>query len=273
MGIPLEAGWTPPVTLDPTTQTSGSPPFVAANAAGNGVAVWTESNNTTSLTLASMIAYQESWSDPVVLNPLSQFSTSPPIVTMFPSGNAIACWQETFDQAVTFVTQVSTFSGGVWSPALSLDSDTNTQFNPYVACSAAGNAVAVWVETTTSGGDNAVQASVYSGGTWSSGTTLNSATQNAASAPYVAMDSSGNATVVWLENLSGVITLQSASLIGGSWSGSPLTVQTNISSFPFVAMSPSTSTAVAVWVMTSGGNNDMQAATLPLMAPGARRSH
>lgn len=65
---------------------------------------------------------------------------------------------------------------------------------PQVAMDSAGNAIAVWYQRT--GTNTIIQASRFSGSSWSAVTDLSAPGQDALD-PQVAMDSDGNAIAVW----------------------------------------------------------------------------
>ncbi len=100
--------------------------------------------------------------------------------------------------------------------------DIGDASEPQVAAWGTRNAVAVWTQNNTTGiVGNEIWAQIATNGDWGALTTavrVNTGSANAAAAPMVAVDSSGNAVAVWMEWAPGRKTLYANRYSGGSWS-------------------------------------------------------
>jgi hypothetical protein len=90
----------------------------------------------------------------------------------------------------------------VWgTPTIILDTTAGSGLEPQVAVDASGNVTAVWVQTSNFQffdiWSNTFTAST---GKWGTATLLEADNTSSANKPQIAMDSSGNATVVWSQS-------------------------------------------------------------------------
>nr|MBA2539286.1 Ig-like domain-containing protein [Deltaproteobacteria bacterium] len=164
------------------------------------------------------------------------------------AGNALAN-----NHTWTFTTRA-----GGWTPPTTIESDTTKGAGELAAgANTAGDAVAAWVmrdcSGTTCNGQPDIWVSVYNG-TWSAPTVLVTA-DIAVSGLDVAVDGSGNAFLVWNENIGSVGSVRwSRYTAGGTWTAPALleSDDTGNTSRPRVTVDPA-GNAMAVWEQKFGG--------------------
>jgi len=260
----LQASWSPPDDLSQTGQ-SAQNAQIAVDSAGNATAVWQSSDGTNVIIQASTKPFGGSWqaiSDDLTLP--GQYALNPQIAVDF-AGNATAVWRRS--NGSKYIIQASTKPfGGSWqisSDDLSLPGQD--AFSPQIAVDPTGNATAVWYRSN--GSHTIIQASTKPfGGSWQvSSDDLSLPGQNA-SAPQIAVDSSGNVMAVWSRsNGTNIIIQASTKPFGSSWQTVPDDLSLpGLSAFsPQIAVTPE-GNAMAVWGRGSSGNVIIQASTKPL---------
>lgn len=166
---------------------------------------------------------------------------------------------------------------GTWSPpetppqsplvTLYTGPGFSTYYDGRVALDPSGNATAVWLTFDSS--DNLYRVFASSkplGGNWqASPDILYESTAVVPLAPSIAVDSNGNATVVWVGYDGSNNVIQSSSkAFGGSW-GSPATLSNSgmESLYPTIGVDAN-GNATAAWLSLIGGVNFIQTATKPL---------
>lgn len=258
------ASWTAPVPIS-------VPPFqaenaqLAMNAAGNAVAVWSYYDGSAFRAQASTLnlggSWGGSWTAPVYVSMGGQ-SVAIPRVAIDSSGNAAMVWVR-FDVSNAIV-QASTLPfGGSWTAPINLSEAGQNANNPHITVSSSGNVIAVWQRSD--GINQIIQSrSLPFGGAWSAVSDLSTAGQDSTK-PQVAMDSAGNAVVVWIKPYNGISVVQSSTLSVGATSWSPfinLSVEGQNADTPHVAMDNSGTVAV-IWKSTGRSSSSIVVSTLP----------
>jgi hypothetical protein len=112
-------------------------------------------------------------------------------------GNGVAAWSE-FTAAGSVVEAVTWTASGAFSSVVQLSGLGQSEFLPDLAVNETGTAVVVWPQATTFGGSSyqVESATRPAGGNWSAATAVSPVIPQAYS-PRVALDGSGDATVVW----------------------------------------------------------------------------
>ncbi len=176
------------------------------------------------------------WSSPPV-----QLSTSgtasEPQISASGANNAVAVWID------NNVINASVFSNGAWQPAQTISSSPgDTLTSPLVAMYVLGNAVSVWLNTTT----HVIESAVYNGSIWSPVAT---AFTNASSVPALAMNNVGQAILGY----SNSTQFANVAFFNGKtgW-GAPQEISSNnVNGKVVVAINPF-GMADAMWTTTSG---------------------
>ncbi len=209
-----QQGWdATPWSLSTPNSTGGSifAPKVGVDAAGNGVALWSEPGPTPfgispTVRTARYSAATRQWSSPQTLS-ATRNATAIDIV-VDGAGNALALWRSNaISVAINLYAARYDVINGQWTD-VELTS-TFTLLGAAVAMNAAGDAVACWTDSTS------LRCRRYgaSSASWSAEETLAAS----ATLPDVAIDAARNAVAVWSV---GTTTVQSARFdaVAGTWS-------------------------------------------------------
>lgn len=237
------ATWSTPALLNTngTTDVGGDwRPQVAADGAGNWVAVWrsdedlggTAGGFDADIFVSRSTDIGATWSAPALLNTSATTDGFSPDqqaqVVTDGAGTWFAVWQSHFNFGGTVGTDEdifiarSTDAGVTWSAPVLVNTSGTTDLisdsdrNPHIAIDGAGNCVAVWHSRHDLGGtagideDIFVSSSADNGVTWSAPTLLNSygtVDMDLDFSPKIATDKMGNWVAVWLSdhNLGGTV--------------------------------------------------------------------
>lgn len=255
--LPFGGSWTAPVSLSAAQPLSDPLPQVAVDPAGDAVAVWVFASGANNFIQAAKLPFGGSWTAAVNLSVVSTLVNHPQ-VAIDPSGNAVAVW-ERFNGS-NFIIQAATlipFSNG-WSAPFDLSALGQNSFEAQVSLDAAGNAVIIWINSTT----NTIQASTlpFNTGTPTSPVDIAPGLDS----PQVAVDPAGNAVAVWFGAEGGNSVIFSSTLpFGGSWT-TPVRISAlgEDATSPQVVVDPA-GDAVAVWSRFNGTHFVIQLAVLP----------
>ncbi len=177
-------------------------------------------------------------------------------------GNGVAAWSE-FTAAGSIVEAVTWTASGAFSSVVQLSGLGQSEFLPDLAVNETGTAVVVWPQATTFGGSSyqILSATRPAGGSWSAATAVSPVIPQGNS-PRVALDGSGNATVVWEQNATVNAATRPA---GGAW-GSPTTIESASLVGPDSAVSDATGNVTAAWAVSdpTNGSVSVHAATRPV---------
>jgi hypothetical protein len=241
-------------------------PEVAVDAAGDATAVWTRNNGSNDVVQTAIKPAGGSWGSPATLSEAGQ-EASEPQIAVAPSGGAIAVWAR-YDGSDDVVQAVVKPAGGSWGSPTTLSEAGENATEPQIAVDGAGDATVVW--RRYDGSDDVVQAVVRpAGGSWGSSATLSEAGENATE-PHVAVDGTGDATVVWRRFDGSNYVVQAAVKPAGETWGATSTVSEvgREASQPQVAVDAAGG-ATVVWTRYDGlsyggySNYDVQAAVKP----------
>ncbi len=176
------------------------------------------------------------WSSPPVQLSTS-WTASEPQISASGANNAVAVWID------NNVINASVFSNGSWQPVQIIsNSPRDTLTSPLVAMCVAGNAVSVWLNTST----NEIKSAVYNGSVWSPVVT---AFTNVSSAPTLAMNNVGLAILGYSDSTQ---IANVALFNGNSYWGAPQEISSNNVNGKVVAAINSAGLADAMWTTTSG---------------------
>ncbi|MGZ6273164.1 MAG: hypothetical protein ACXWM8_02570 [Candidatus Limnocylindrales bacterium] len=247
--------WSPQTTIFSSTNR-----FVATV---NKIYVSIGANNTASVAwqvgFAVLVALRSPsgiWQAPVTISPGSGTANSL-VAKADAQGNGVAVWSQMTNLA-SAVDAVTWTASGVFSNVTQLSGFAPSELMPYLAVNEAGTAIATFAQATTPGGSTyqTYSATRPAGGNWSAATPV---TPNAAgSITGVALDSSGDATVLLQQ---GTSIASSTRPNGGSWS-SPTILETATIVVPASVVSDAAGNLTAVWAVNSGnGVTSVHAAT------------
>ena len=139
-----EEGWTVPEKVDHAND--GYPLFskIAADASGNAIAVWRQSNPNQFDTIWSNSYTSEGWADAQMIDFGSGGGVSEPQIVMDDSGNAIAIWNQKLEPFGNVENiWVNHFDSSGWDEPQIIGTESFSR-SPNIAMNSSGNAVAVW---------------------------------------------------------------------------------------------------------------------------------
>ncbi len=211
--------WSAPAQLSSLASNALEPRIALGNDAAGAMAVWRQNNGSETNLFASRWN-GSSWSAAVVVDNLTG-NTNAPNVAVDNVGNAVALWEQ-FDGSADTVF-ASVWNGTNWSVPQQLDGLTGFIDTPHLAMTGTGQAIAVW--QGFGGGEFNIYASRLPSllGAWSAPVLLDTLVGSAYD-PRIAVNSSGNAVVVWEQTNGGVQDLYAARWNGSAWSA-PAAVQ------------------------------------------------
>jgi hypothetical protein len=190
------SGWTTPVALSTPIPPAFyvTSPVVAINSSGAQAAAWVNEDNYLLLQVAAQDA-GGSWTAAQTLTSASGVNASTPSVAISPVGNAIAVWEVYIISSQAYKIQSSTRSAhGSWTAATSVTPPGDSTL-PKVAMDGNGNAVAVWVQTTSNVG--AIEtANLPASGAWTAPVALSTPGVSSTN-PTLAVNALGDAIVGW----------------------------------------------------------------------------
>ena len=261
------SGWGTPAAVYSNPAVYAWKPEVAVASNGDAIAVWQqgEPNNIGTYHYHVLASYYTaataSWGAPQYLGDTPVLDAVEdayePDVAMDSTGNALVVWTQTDNTHGDLDVWANRFQadGGGWQGAGLVDGDTATVGELKVAFDAGGNALVVWSDSTFPTVPwSAVWAKRYepAGTGWQATVSLGSSTDEALSAPQLAIDASGNAIVVWQQfnSTPWLFSVWANRYQAGTsaWSGAQLLEHDDVGdhSDPAIAMDPD-GNAMAVW--------------------------
>ncbi|EKF74742.1 hypothetical protein A11A3_06958 [Alcanivorax hongdengensis A-11-3] len=179
-------------------------PQIAADGAGNVIAIWRQYDGTRWNIHARTSTFSSGWSTPATLIEHGDDGDAlAPQIAFDGDGNAIAVWAQ--DNAsgtdVRYDIQANTYTpDGGWGTATRIehDNDGNAGF-PQIALDHAGHAIAVWVQNE--GIHYNIRANTYTQENgWDTATLIEQDDDGDARRPRIAVDGDGHAIAVWHQN-------------------------------------------------------------------------
>jgi hypothetical protein len=166
---------------------------VAMDNSGNAIAVW-KLYNGVNIKIQSSVwdSLTSTWTPTPDLSAPGQ-NVSDPQIAMDNSGNAISVW--TNNTINTIQSSVWDSSTSTWTPTPDLSTPGQNANTSQIAMDASGNAISVWMGSD--GTNNLIQSSRWNGSSWSTPADNLLTTEQYASSPQIAMNTSGDAFAVW----------------------------------------------------------------------------
>jgi len=205
------AAWSGPVNLAPGVL-SADDARVAMDASGNALVVWVEGGGVGNIRASRYLIATGVWTPPVTISDpaMGYVYDATPHLAADPAGNALVVWRLTIPRSgfSEYVVQGVRFTAAsaTWSSPVALGAitrfDTVRADDLAVAADRFGNGVAVWKQVT------GLQAARYLAGSgWGPEVDLTAPGQSGFR-PRVGVDQSGNATVIWADQLGSVRTVR-----------------------------------------------------------------
>lgn len=245
-------GWSGAVLLEAIGETAGEPQ-IAIDSAGNALAIWSQFNTGTSLIFSRRYA-SGSWEAIEIVGNGSGNAFAPQIA-FDDAGNAIAVWHQA--NGLRYDIWSNRYVAGVgWDTEILIEfNDAGSAWSPQIAIHG-GNATVVWHQTNGSQFDIWSTHYFLASG-WNS-TPLKIETDDTGDAylPQVAMDSAGNALVVWYQRIGLAVDARSNYYIAGTGWESATVIEDSVNAaiIPQIAID-SNGNGMAVWVQEDGVDN------------------
>jgi len=220
----------------------------------SGACKKSSSNNSSAGSSAPAPTQSASWGTPALLETDNIGDiVGAPQIAMDGSGNAIAIWAQ--DDVVTcshiYVNRYTIGSG--WSGRSLIESEnTFSSTNVSLAMNNSGCAFAVWLQTDGSKWNVWANRSV-TGTNWGTAESIENSTELIYTAPRIAINNSGDAIAIWVQNNGTTDSIWANIYISGTGWGTAGLVENDPqnASFPQVVMDNS-SNATAVWIQNDG---------------------
>jgi dipeptidyl aminopeptidase/acylaminoacyl peptidase len=173
-----------------------------------------------------------------------------PQVAFDSDGNAMAVWKQNDGSADSIYANRYT-PGGNWGTATLIETGTGNAYKPQIAIDPDGNAIAVWIQND--GSHNSIYANRYiPGGNWGTETQIETGTGTAHD-PQIAIDTDGNAMVVWYQYDGSYQSIYANRYTPAANWGTATLIETGTRDayVPQIAIDPN-GNAMAVWVQNDG---------------------
>ena len=252
------ASWSEPVDLSAKGE-NAKEPQLAADGAGNVVAVWTRLEGTDTIAQAAFRSSGGVWTAPDELSEAGGDAKEPQIA-VDPGGGAVAVWSRTVGSVAT-VQAAEMAPGGNWLEALDLSGAGEDATEPDVAL-AGGRAIAVWSLGSAGPYTSIESRERPNGGGWQPPQDLTQPglTQTVVT-PHVVIDPHGNAEAAWARSSASPTVIDGRTKpAGGAWTGIDELSELGFSSLePQIAVG-ATGDGAAIWSRENGANMIVQAA-------------
>ena len=254
-------GWGTAQLIETDNADDAEEPKVAIDADGNAIVVWAQSDGTRANIWTNRYTADVGWGRAQLIESNDSGDAARPQIAIDADGAAIAVWEQYSGAHKNIWANRYTAAAGWGTAQLIETNNAGDARYPQVGMDAGGNAIVVWQQDD--GTHFNIWANRYSAAVgWS--TALLIETNSAGDAfgpPQVAIDVSGNATVVWYQSDGTRYNIWANRFAAGSgWAGARL-IETNYgekASRPQIAMD-AVGNAMAVWIQYDGTRDNIWA--------------
>jgi len=250
-------GWGIAETIEMDDTAGAYTPSVAVDSGGNATAVWVHDDGTRYNIYSNRYLVGTGWGTAELIE-ADTGNAATPEVAVDSSGNAIAVWGQLAGTPYNIYANRYVVGTG-WETAELIETDTGNAEYPQVAVDLSGNAVAVWWQSD--GTRDNIWANRYVVGTgWGTAELIETDDTGPAREPQVAVDPSGNAVTVWMQDDGTFFNIYANRfVVGTGWGAAELVeAETGYAAYPQLAVDPS-GNAVAVWYQDEGTRNNIWA--------------
>ncbi len=196
-----DGAWQNLEQIDDKSLMSSLGPQIAMDTAGNAVVTWIESTATASHIWANRYTPGTGWDTAQQIESQSPKYRDVPHVALDQTGHAIVVWGQSEGGSARndiFASRYTPSSG--WSQAEAVENEpVRTAVNPVIAMSPNGNAIVAWAQNDGTRAN--IWANSYTPSTgWATPELIETNNKGTANNPKIAMDSQGNAHVVWIQS-------------------------------------------------------------------------
>jgi hypothetical protein len=252
------SGWQSAQLIETGDAGSAFDPQIAMDGAGNALAVWRQSDGMHYNIWSDRYVAGSGWQSAQLIEIDDASDAYDPQIAMDGAGNALAVWHQS-DNTHSSIWFNRYVAGSGWQSAqpIATDSAEDAVF-PQIAIDGAGNALAVWRQTTDSWRENIWSSRYVSGSGWQSAQLIETDNAGDAFHPRIVMDRAGNALAVWQQSDGTRYNIWSnrylaVGLEGPHWQTAQL-IETNDAGradYPEIAMDDA-GNALAVWQQSDG---------------------
>ena len=246
-------GWGAAVSIENNDGNAGCPQ-VAVDPDGNAIAAWQQYDGTHSHYDIYSNRYDSGtgWSTAEDID-MTNSEAFGPQIAIDPDGNAIAVWQQSDGTIYSIYSNRYASGTGSWGTAELIENNNNSAFGPQIAIDPDGNAIAVWWQSD--GTYYSIYSNRYDSTTesWGAAQDIDMTNSNAF-APQIAIDSYGNAIVVWQQYDGTIYSIYSNRYDSTteSWGAAKLIENSDLDAYePQIAIN-SDGNAIAVWRQHDG---------------------
>ena len=244
-------GWEAAVELLETGSGRATSPEIAFDHQGNVMAVWLQHDGITYSLFARRYVAGQGWETTTTLLENGNGDVAYPDIAYDALGNAMVIWRQYTGTEYNIYAKRYLVSQGWEATTTLLDNASGPSYNPDLTLDAQGNAMVLWSQSGTSGGDIISKSFTITGG-WQSGVSVLATGSSAY--PEVAFDHQGNAMAVWYQNDGTGLNVYSKRYIAGSgWEANAVLLENapDTAQLPQIAMD-SNGNGLAVWLQSDG---------------------
>lgn len=247
-------GWQTPELIETNDLGHAASPQVVIDSSGNAIAVWQQNDGIRNNIWANRFdATTSLWGTANPIETDNAGTADSPQIAIDLTGNAIAVWRQSDGTNNNIIANRFDANLGAWGTVIPIESATTPALSPQIALDAVGNAIAVWVQDD---GAFSIFSNRFDIGTtsWATAENIESDNTGNASSPRLAMNSSGRAIAVWLQNDGSDTNVMGSRFAPETgWISPPQTIDTETSQAftPEIAMDPQ-GNASAVWRQDDG---------------------
>ena len=231
-------------------------PKIAIDAAGNAIAVWYQFDGTRYNIWANYFD-GAAWGTAELIETDNAGDAGGPQIAFDAAGNAIAVWYQ--DDGTRENIWANYFDGTDWGTAELIETDNAGYASiPQIAFDAAGNAIAVWVQSD--GSRRNIWANYFDGAAWGTAELIETDNAGDAGGPQIAVDATGNAIAVWAQDDGTRYNIWANCFDGATWGTAEL-IETDDAGdawVPQIAVDGD-GNAIAAWVQNDGTRNNIWA--------------
>jgi hypothetical protein len=209
--------WAPPVALD-TPQVGAAAPDVVLDGVGRAVVAWASTSGPGWRVRVTARGSDGTWAKATDISGPDATGSIAPKLALEKTGAVTAVWSRDLGTGVVIETATRPAATGVWSSITQLFSPGPDALAPVLAVDQRGDGVIVWTSSAPAGLSVSVSVRLP-GKAWKAPVVLDTA-KTGAVAPKVALDSRGDALLVWTRVTDGKSRVRAARLPAGStvWS-------------------------------------------------------
>ncbi|GEM_PF-855150 len=247
-------GWGTPQLIESVDAGHARFPQVALDSDGNAIAVWQQSDGTQNDIWANRFnAATGLWEAAYRIETDNTGSADSPQIAVDGNGNVIAVWRQFDGSFFNIMSKRFNAELGTWdTTATPIETENNDAQAPQIAVDRNGNGIAVWEQSD--GTQFSIFANRFDGSSWGTAEAIEFDNAGDAGIPKIAMDESGRAIAVWLQDDGSAINVMSNRFVPGTgWAAPPLVIDTETTQAftPEIAVD-SQGNAFALWRQSDG---------------------